>query len=272
MTPTWHSEHLFSLSTEAREETATGAEAGDPMFGFFQDATSSSLILGLHSWQCFAITLDGGERQSVKKRSMLAFELEDILPCDGEDLAIHRHGSREHELVLASEATHLIPVIEAVEESGIYVRAISPLVFLALDELASRHQSLEGIDLLLWAGDLGIDAVWFRDGDVYRWEWLPLDDQVSLEGAIDRTEEESPRITAIGIAPGKLEFAENAEIQHFEFDCVELASTQAQRIVDGRANPNVDLREGPLEVQNRYVPIARSLGFAAAAFLLLQAA
>ncbi|MEM6691224.1 MAG: hypothetical protein AAF664_17495 [Planctomycetota bacterium] len=275
MIPKWHSEHLFTLGDENPDfqRDLELSDEEDSVVTSFRRSTSPSVVLGLHSWECFAVELDQQDSQSLKKRSILAFELEDTLPCDGEDLAIRRISHREGELVLSTLASNLLPILEAAHDAGVYVRSITPLIFLALEEFLRPTATAKTFDLLLAVGESGIDVVWLRKGVAQGWQWLARDDSSGLRQAFERIESDHPRIALMGIERSDLNLGEEeVTVEHFPFDLVELAATTSARIVNGHTAAIIDLREGPLEPQDRFFPIAKSLRFAATSFVLVQVA
>ncbi|MEO1619003.1 MAG: hypothetical protein AAFV88_24340, partial [Planctomycetota bacterium] len=273
----WHSKHLLSYQEDGDFGEVSSEDNFDDqtaeLEASFGKSQARSVVFTLQSWQCFATTLDPETSKLLRKRSMLAFELEDSLPFDADSLAISRQSTKNHELIIAADSAQLLRITQAAEETGVYIRCISPLILLAVDALQKVYPGFGEVDLLLHADDRGIDAVWLSSGIPYRWEWLPLDDTARVHDAIERIEAECPVVMASGLASRLPEASDDSFVlQTYDFDAVELACKQAESVTNGYAAPTFDLREGPLAAKDPHFPIALPLKLAAGTLILLQIA
>ena len=238
------------------------------------DPPSGMVVVAVDSCDCLPIHYSKQERRSLPKKSMLAYELEDVLPLDGDDLALGIIESRNDWLTIAVNARELKPLLDKVEEKGLYVRAVVPKLLLGFASLCKTHKMTKH-DCVFWSNQDGIDVLNLQSGIPVDWLWVAKD-AGSLEAAISTaiSDSSSKRAMAIDCDPDVLELLNEQfdQVVTSELKLVESAEESSQDIVSGRVCPTVDLRNGQIEPRNSSFPFKKSLVVFATLFLLMQMA
>ena len=204
------------------------------------------VTLAFAAAESFAVGLTGMEEEVWNDRSVLAFELEQSVPVDAEELALAADRDGDAGLVMALDAGRWRPIIDALESRGVQVQRLVPAgPTLAMGIAASRRDNEFRLE---WRHDGGVEWVDWSAGHVRRWKWCPSGSQA----------DDLRRLYAFAAPVVVVERGGEAEVL-----------SEIERL------PLMDLRRGPLAVADRWRSLGRAPGMLAVAalgLLLLTAA
>ncbi len=233
-----------------------------------ESVDAGSIVVGLTSQQCVCVSGTSSNRRS--SRSLLVYDLEDELPIDGDALAIAQIDTAEGAFVVACDGDEHWEAVANLEDRGYYVRAITPLVFLALGTLA-KSRSLKSLSTIIWQSGNGIDIVTLSRGKVIDWRWIAAEQRTAAEYA-DSVGENEGGVCLVDVDVELSEaFAGLGDVEVESIPLRAAAEEEADRIANGLAVPMIDLRNGPLESSQPLRPIASSLRLFIVCFFALQA-
>ncbi len=233
--------------------------------------SQSAVIMGLPSSQCCSFVFSRDDSRRIKTRNLLIYELEDLLPLDADTLSVGRISCEQSELVLAIDSQEFVPIGDAIRANGIHLRAITPIVLLAFAGL-SREQDMASEDLVYWGSENGADLIWLESGIPSKWNWISASDTDAIRNAAVQIAESnsSARLLVLGQPPDLTGLDDRVEVTLLDRDQLDIACQESQRILNGVAQPLVDLREGPLQSDKPFYSFSRSLAFSACAILFSQ--
>lgn len=234
------------------------------------DDESRSIVVGLRSQHCVCANTPSNSRRSA--RSLLTYDIEEELGIDGDALALDLLDSTDGMLVVACDGSDHLETVQRIEHRGHYVRAVTPLLFLALGTIA-RSKPLDSFDLVVWQSDGGMDVAVLSNGKVVDWWWASAHREavsgIALKTGEDKAaQRRSLLLNVDDVIAGT--FAAVGDVERGNFDLIESAEREAERIVSGSAVPMLDLRNGPLESPQPLRPIAVPLRAFIACFFALQ--
>lgn len=229
----------------------------------------STVVVAMSTSTCYSFFKSSNDAKRLAKREVLLYELEDEIPVDADDLAVDRIDTKAGTLIAAADGRSASSFIEELEENGHFVSCITPMIFLALADLARRH-SIKATDVVAWRSPEGIDVVRLHRGQPIDWRWVDgesgsLDPLLNSLGWVD----DKSRVLLLNISPSE-PTDELSAARVIELDRQQCAATESDRIARGRARPWIDLRNGPLAPSDPLRSIASSLRFFAVAALVLQ--
>ncbi len=218
------------------------------------------VVVALPTSDCFSFCRDVSERKRLKNRRRMAYDLEEFLPVDADDLAIASISSRGGLLVIAADAASIAPLLSKLEASGRYVEAIAPMVLLAIAALRRQH-SLKPFDYLIWQSDEGVDWIRLVRGEPVDWRWCEVSSILENLHLDDLKDIEKPkRIMLIDVDDNvRQSFEKSNDVLVIEMNREQAAESESARILSGTARPIIDLREGPLASSDPHQAISRVL-------------
>lgn len=250
---------------------------GDELSGF--EIAGGSLVVALRSSGCLSFSQTTDETRQRMTRNLLAYELEELLPVDGDDLAFDRVTSKSGGLIVAADGAQFVQTVDEIVDRGQYIAAITPLVFLALPPL-QRASPLQAVDVLLWQTDEGIDFIRLDRGVPTQWRWSTLDAE-SVASSLSYLFHDD--MSCDDVSKCKLLLVDtdpelrallpaNLPSETIGMKQSDAAAETSERIVRGIESPLFDLRNGPFESETPLRPIARAMTICVFSLLLIQAA
>lgn len=235
------------------------------------------VLLGLASGDCLSGKIETEGRIRPRDRQKLLYALEEPLPVAAEDLAADFVLHDSQALGVAVEVARHLPLIEALEEQGIVIQSVVPLVLLAAQQLMLEN-SKKSLDGLLWQSASHIDLLLFQEGKPIDWRLISSQkDTLHRELGVLSLQHQGPlQLAQIGLQ-GTLsetleEVCQQVELEQTDTtDLLEVASLAATHVLSGKRQPWIELRRGQLGATDAYRPLRRSLQFTTVALILFLA-
>ncbi|MCD0462267.1 hypothetical protein [Roseiconus lacunae] len=231
-----------------------------------------AVIVALPSPLCLTFCRSSAEMKALRTKSLVKYDLEDELPLDVDLLALARIDCPGETLVVATDSSQLIPVIEGLRERGKFIACICPEPMLLIGELKSTNK-LAKTQLILIQSELGVDVIRISGGRPSEWEWVDADVD-SVCACIKRFEgrgHEFREVLAINFAE---EFIARLKSQMLNSRVESVAEismvAEAKRLIEGRSKPICDLRSGPLSVEATFHTTLKPLVFFCVALLIFE--
>jgi hypothetical protein len=236
--------------------------------GFSYDG--QSILLAIPSAWCFSASITTGDLPRRDRKAML-YRLEEKLPLSAEGVVADFIPHAEQALGVCAKLSAIGPLIEAFEARQIPVQSISPAVMLAAQSAAPVNP---GPRVLLCG----------RNGEV---DLIALDGASPVGWAAARADAEDIRrhlqLLCIGVAEdvvleaiemdpalvSALEQSLSQKIQVHPGSVQSLALDAAGEVLNGRRRPWIELRRGPLGIDDSIRLYRRSLNATLAAVLVL---
>ena len=139
------------------------------------------VVIGVGSHGCYAarVSVEGLPARQV--RQGLSYRFEAVVPFAVEELVLDSHGEGDERLVVATRIEPLEVFVHALEDAGVQVVGIAPLVLLAVQAVGKEESGGAGVELMHTLADPavlagleepGMSEVTCRGGDVLAWRWM----------------------------------------------------------------------------------------------------
>lgn len=205
-----------------------------------------NVVLGLASQSVLPGVIPAESSAGKAKAGMLLYSMEGQLPVDAETLAADFLLGNDQWFGVCVEIDKIKPLIQSLEQSGILIRHVSPLSFLALQSLPKLDA-----DVVVWGQDDGLEFFVLKEGLPVAWRFTALSEyDLSVQLKVHAiTVGKQTRLRTYNIDPRWLEdFVENPDfilVDSSIGSVVEAAAAGAAAALTGKLIPWFDLLRGP---------------------------
>lgn len=236
-------------------------------------SSGATIVIGLDGRQCIAATIDVPSAQMLRKAQLIQYHLEEWIPWSAEEFVCDFIGHRSHAFTVSVRHQELAPFLRALENEGLKVAAVSPVVLLAVAQLVASK--LIPINCrLIWQAGSKVDLIEIRNSQPRNWRHLlsEVQDVVRSLGQRDLAQSSGEPLVAIGLSPS---LSSGLAESGFEFSTLadapqlELANLACRSIVASRAEPLLDLRRGELAGNHRHFALKKEIAWLKAAICVL---
>jgi hypothetical protein len=235
----------------------------------YQPVPSSAgfVVVGVRSQDCFAVPYPVTKSRRLPRGRMLAFDIEEALPSDADEIAVDALPHRNGWIVVAVEGHACQPLIDRISEAGGQVVAICPVALIAWQAIRQNLPGGQRLVVLISCSH-GIDAFLVHDRQIEDWRWLGTDQEL-LPVLLKQWSADDPvGCHAFGFDKNiAATLGLDLQVIVWTTDIDEAIAGEAQRITSGRRSPPVNLTEGPLAPADPLRSIASPLKFALAGLL-----
>lgn len=227
---------------EAISSTKTGARTVVVHFG-----EPKRFVIGVQSADCLSFHQFPNKQKSARNRVAFAFQVEELVPVDGDDLVLDWVRSPEGSLVVAIECNGIIDHVDAIELEGGEIVAIVPIAFLMLSKIVEVANASPNCVVAICT-EHGMDQIEVTDAKPSRWLWQEGDFRGCLTRDLHEMDADSREKIIVfenesDSSPSEV-LPENAKLVYLNSE--EVMQSVATQIIQGRKEPLINLARPPI--------------------------
>ena len=222
-------------------------------------------IIAIASKDCFVVPGDAIDWTAVKTKTALAYQLEQFLPLDAEELCVcqQRFASNNHRSVLvACERSTVEGLIQELEDQDQWIACVSPKAILAAQSFLMRHVKAANVNLAL-EGDKGQwDLILIRNRICQQWQWGNGEAALAWIAETPMVESEVPRWICCTTNESQERIRSLADLSMVQTAVAaqdELIDLVRAAIMRRDFISWFDFRNGELPTKRQLLPIARTV-------------
>lgn len=234
--------------------------------------SGEGIVLALPSRSCFCASVAAGDLPRGSREQALLYRLEEKLPLAAEELVADFISDGQHALGVCTPLEGIKPLVDALEANGILVQSVCPMAMLALQGILDKEQNQAAMAALGCNGH--VDVLTLANGKPCAWQWVRHNPQ-ELLAAIRLQELGGQTVHPLlhsGLNPESVQSLEQSypgELQSDDRPIHESAARAAAQVLEGRLQPWINLRRGPLAAADPYRLFRTPLKAAVAAAIVL---
>ena len=206
--------------------------------------TGQGVTLALNSGDCLAASIDVTGLPRGDRKAML-YRLEEKLPMAAESVVADFAGGGERALGVCVREDTALPLVNALERSGVAVQSVNPAALLAAQQLADGETQI-----LIIGEEDRISIIAVRQGIPVNWSLLPnrrAELSLHLDMLALETGEEWP-IRACGVDAALLE---GSTVTTIPTAPRQVAAIAGAALLENRLKPWIEFRRGSLAISDR---------------------
>lgn len=231
------------------------------------------VMLALPSHWCLSAIIDTHELSRSNRRQSMRYVLEEHLPISAEDFVADFIEKQGAALGVAVDLERLRPIVDAFQELGIVVQAITPGSLLVASRIVEQYSDATWVAI---NSGSGIDLFEVSRGVPTRWLWLS--DVSELSESLSHGDvpqfEEARQLVVLGLPETCCDPLTDVAFVPAEMDDLDvdpLAIQAAEQVLAGDVSAWIDLRRDALQAPERYQFLQKQMALMVAAMVFFLA-